>query len=216
GHELNKDAIRLLYERYANRIRKIFIFRKLDIKYRKLIYIITASIALLSTTFVSITVNITSTGYPTQVAYGNPSAITANALFSYTSYSYRTVGEEAWQSEKPTEVSIYELRITTKGTFGEKHSIKSFEIEPQIIELELLHDEIEHGTNIMIHSNLSYEDYIDSFTFTFDDVSLQQTFVEIDNVIIKSKDGMDATHNYQILVTKHEITFIPKYIEITL
>src|SRR5690606_6436527 len=92
----------------------------------------------------------------------------------------------------------YELRITTSGGFGQKHTIKKFSILPKEIDIHLINNEIEFGSTIQINSKLAYGDNFSSFSFTFEDVTSIKTRVNIQDIIIKNTLGLDVTSNYII------------------
>ena len=207
----------MLYENFERRMRRHFSFLKLVSKYRILISTIAAIAFSLSSGYSVSKGMLYDVEIPSSFVYGEELVFQSEAIFSEVEYAYRSLGGLDWGTELPHRIGDYQVRVTTNQVFGGiKEKIFDFTIIPKALTLDFESNTIPFGANPVIIAELLAGEYVDSATFSYDDLSLASTGVSIDSVVIKDQEGIDISDAYDLVYEKKTISFIPVELSIKL
>ena len=205
----------MLYERYEQRVIRNFSILKQIYKYKVHIITIISIVSLMLSGYSFSKGVIYEVSVPSEIVFGEVIEVSSKSVFSSVSYSYRYLGDTAWEQEAPLRPGDYQLRISSKKVFGRKNEeIVNFEIVPKVIELNINNLEVPFGSPPQLSAEFYEGDYIDSVQFSYEDLSLTETIVNVESLIIKDSLGNIVGTSYNTMFTPKRIIFVPRPITV--
>ncbi len=209
------------YDSYKAKMLKLNKKLNVVLRFKWLIIAFVAAIVASVTTIAILKGSVQSIELETSYKYGDTIEISASTKMSHViRYEYKGINDLEWSTTQPFRAGKYELRVISKGLFGNKVSDSyEFEIEKKDLVINLEQTTIKYGEEPTFSSEGLIEgDKINSLTYntnySYTDQSLSNTLLNLNlsSVTILNDSNIDVTDCYSITSNASlgkEITFTP-------
>lgn len=210
------------YDDYENKLIKRIGLVK-TIKKHKILIISILSLLFITLIFFMVGKGITlRPKFSQNIEYGSDLELGGGAFMSSYEYQYKNEDGQ-WINEAPTEPGEYEVRIVSKGFFGNNRysDPTTFSIKPRELLIEIKDSSFEYGSlPSVVTNNLNKTDHID-----FTDAKVKYEVLENNDILayydestikIYNDNSLDVTECYSISSIKKNITLTQRDIEITI
>ena len=208
------------YEQYYRRIFKLKKIRDFLHFYRFLIFAITGTAVITSSTMFSIKGLVNGeVFFNNTLTYGESYEPSGTAIFEEVTYEYAEVDSDLWEETAPIRVGNYQVRGKAKNNFNDFYYGKThfFSIAPKPVSINFLDAAVVYGTKPRISLPLIYRDQINEYNIKVDDYATRETMIEVDLATLKITDsnGEDVTFCYTFVQEPTPLNFLPRPIEFT-
>ena len=206
------------YEQYYRFIFKLKKIRDYFHHYRFLIFALTGTAVITSSTLFSIKGWINGEVlFANTITYGESYQPKGTAIFEEVTYEYAAVNTEQWDETAPIRVGSYQVRGKAKNNFNDYYYGKTYyySIIPKPIVVNFVDTAVVYGDKPRISLPLIYGDQVSEYIIDVEDYSERETRIEIDLSKLKIIDasGEDVTFCYTITQESIPFTFFPRPIE---
>jgi hypothetical protein len=206
------------YDQYYRHIFKLKKIRDFFYYYRFIIFAITGTAVLSSSTIFSIKGLINGeVFFANTITYGESYQPTGTAVFEAVTYEYANLDTNQWSDKVPSRVGNYQVRGKAKNNFSDFYygKIHYYSIVPKSIVLEFSSNVVTYGDLPDITLPLTYQDQVSEYSIIIDDYSTRETTMEVDLTTLKITDssGEDVTFCYDITQIPSPLTLLPRPIE---
>lgn len=208
------------YEKYYQHIFKLKKIRDAFHYYRFLIFAVTGTAVITSSTMFGIKGLINGEVlFANTITYGEPYQPTGTAIFEEVTYEYAVVDTDQWDEIAPIRVGNYQVRGKAKNNFNDYYYGKTYyySIIPKPIKVSYLNDSVVYGEKPQLNLALTYQDQVSDYTMLVNDYSSRETLMEVDLSSLKIFDsaGDDVTYCYTFTQEPSSFKFLPRSIEFT-
>jgi hypothetical protein len=206
------------YEQYYRHIFKLKKIRDFLHYYRFLIFAITGTAVITSSTMFSIKGLINGEVlFANTITYGESYQPTGTAIFEEVTYEYATVDTDQWDETAPIRVGNYQVRGKAKNNFNDYYYGKTYyySIVPKPMVVNYVSSSVLYGEKPRLNVPLLYQDQVSDYSMLVDDYSSRETMMALDLSTFKIVDaaGDDVTYCYTILQEPTPFTFLPRSVE---
>ncbi len=210
----------MLYEQYANKIRRYAQIRDNILRFKILIICVLAAILAALTGFLItkgiITEQISGND---EYTYGQNFSFEAKALFSKVTYEYFDGAE--WSEQAPTLAGEYQVRAVSSRSFGRNGYSESFAfvITPRSVTLSVVGNTLEWRELPEIEADgLARGDTLDSVGVALPDGELgeKQALIDTQSVVILNSKGENVSSSYAPVVGKTDLTVVPRALSLSI
>ncbi|MBE6535524.1 MAG: hypothetical protein E7677_02755 [Ruminococcaceae bacterium] len=209
----------MLYERYADKIKRIAAVRDIILRFKFLIIGVLVANFILTVCFLA-TQGMILGGIKgeTEYTYGNDVEFRATALFSLRpSMEYSSDGGETWEKEAPVMPGEYKVRAKTHRMFviPQRSESVDFVISKKNLVLTLKDNEVEWRAIPSVNTDgLVRGDALSSVEVVVDSTAIGEATADImeSTACITSPDGNDVTGAYNITAEDGTVNVIAKLV----
>ena len=206
------------YDQYYRQIFKLKKIRDYFHFYRFIIFAITGTAVLTSSTIFSIKGLINGeVFFANTITYGESYQPSGTAVFEAVTYEYANLDTDQWSETPPIRVGNYQVRGKARNNFSDFYYGKThyYSIVPKNIVVEFSNNVVVYGDKPQISLPLTYQDQLSDYSIIIDDYSTQETTMEVDLSTLKITDssGEDVTFCYRISQQSSPLTLLPRLIE---
>ncbi len=198
----------MLYGEYRDKLaRRRRIFDRVW-RFRVPIFLGAALLLALTATLLGVKGTVLGVDVPQTAVYGEPLAVSAQAVFGEAEFEYRAAGEREWTEKTPRRAGEYECRAVGYSVAGVRRvsGVYPFRILPAQREVCVKDEKLTFGDEPSFTANLCYADTLHVGNF-FADLRGEKVMVSADpaSITVSSAEGADVTACYELIPVERSV-----------